>query len=148
MNHNISTAADIVGNRSCLIWQGIGIVSLWESGNQKGAIASCRLNLDSTARVLQLLRASFESRNLHIQVWRGGWVDESGGLENRWGATSRGFESLPLRHWLQTKFHMPWSSPPTEPFPTNFKLLYSKTRPYIAVFCAKFLTLWSPAPWC
>ena len=25
-------------------------------------------------------------------------MDESGGLENRWGATSRGFESLPLRH--------------------------------------------------
>ena len=27
-------------------------------------------------------------------------MDESGGLENRWGATSRGFESLPLRHYI------------------------------------------------
>ena len=27
-------------------------------------------------------------------------MDESGGLENRWGATSRGFESLPLRHYV------------------------------------------------
>ena len=27
-------------------------------------------------------------------------MDESGGLENRWRATSRGFESLPLRHYI------------------------------------------------
>ncbi len=27
-------------------------------------------------------------------------MDESGGLENRWRATSRGFESLPLRQPL------------------------------------------------
>ena len=38
-------------------------------------------------------RASFS-----LESRRGGRVVECGGLENRFGASQRGFESLPLRH--------------------------------------------------
>ena len=35
-------------------------------------------------------------------TWRGGRVVDGTGLENRRGATHRGFESLPLRQKLQS----------------------------------------------
>ena len=49
-------------------------------------IAHSKLDTDGLSR-------SFEERD-----GRGGRVVYRGGLENRWAARSRGFESLPLRH--------------------------------------------------
>ena len=35
---------------------------------------------------------------MHAHNWRGGGVVDRGALEMRFGATQRGFESLPLRY--------------------------------------------------
>jgi hypothetical protein len=39
-----------------------------------------------------------------LPIWRDGRVDEGGGLENRCGATHRGFESLSLRQQMESPF--------------------------------------------